>query len=556
MAAAIERTIGGAGTGKTRLILDRLSQAKKELKLGVGEIGFCTFTRAGRSEIAARAADEWGVDVDALTRGGWFRTAHSIAFRQCQVGEGQLIEGKDGDAWTSEALGAVVASRLDGRGERQYIVGEGGDETIPLSLKAWELARSKMLPVEAVLDRWALCGEPYPSLPDARRVIGKYETAKRASGRLDYTDIIASFVGVKYTPEGPYNTAPEGEVPAGMRVLAIDEAQDSSKLVDMVCRRLAASPTIERIWLCGDPYQSIHSFAGGDASHFMSWNATESVMPQSYRCPARIMALGEACLRQMRNGYRDRGIRPAEHAGSAKSVSSAEEAISRLSADSSALILGRCTYCLDEYESLLEAKGLPYLWVDKAGGRVALSGYKALWDMQHGKVIYGDDWANAVRQLVVKHGEFGDLLERGSKQKWKDGRMSHIDRIRPTPDDYELIGATPHLARLIAEGRWHLAIEPKSADRARKWLETATQYGEGIASSPPIRLSTIHGAKGLEADTVICSSITSPSVERSRLSLDDLHDEECRVAYVAVTRARREFLLVEDGHRYRMEIPL
>lgn len=556
MAAIVERAIGGAGTGKTRLILDRLSQAKKELKLSVNEIGFCTFTRAGRAEIAARAADEWGVDPDALTKGGWFRTAHSIAYRQCQVGEGQLIEGQDGDAWTSEVLGAVVASRVDGRGERQYLTGEGGDETIPLSLKAWELARSKMLSVETVLERWSLCGEPSPSLADAKRVIRKYETAKRSAGRLDYTDVIAAFAGVRYTPDGPYKAEPEGEVPEGMRVLAIDEAQDSSALVDMVCRRLASSPSIERIWLCGDPYQSIHSFAGGDASHFMSWNAAESVMPQSYRCPARIMSLGEACLRQMRHGYRDRGIKPAGHPGSAKRVSSVDEAISRLSADSSALILGRCTYSLDEYESLLKAKGLPYLWVDKAGGSVALSGYAALWGLQHGKVIYGDDWANAVQQLAVKHGEFGELLSRGAKSRWKDGRMSHIDRIRPVDEDYELIGATPSLAKLISEGRWHLAIEPKSAERARMWLETATRYGESIASSPPIRLSTIHGAKGLEADTVICSSITSPSVERSRAALDDLHDEECRVAYVAVTRARRDFLLVDDGQRFRMEIPL
>ena len=61
MRAKVERAIGGAGTGKTRLILERLTQAKDELGLSVDEIGFCTFTRAGRAEIAERAADAWGV---------------------------------------------------------------------------------------------------------------------------------------------------------------------------------------------------------------------------------------------------------------------------------------------------------------------------------------------------------------------------------------------------------------------------------------------------------------------------------------------------------------
>ncbi len=554
--AMVERAIGGAGTGKTRLILDRLSQAKRELGLGVHEIGFCTFTRAGRAEIAARAAAEWNVGVDALTSHGWFRTAHAIAYRQISVADGQLIQGRDGDEFVSDAVGGVISTRIDGRGERQYISGEGDDRAIPQALKAWELARSKMTSVQAILARWDLCGEETPTLADARRTIEKYENAKKMQGRLDFTDVIAKFAGVRYTVDGPYKAEPEGDVPEGLRVLAIDEAQDSSTLVDMVCKRLAASPSIERIWLCGDPYQSIHSFAGGDYTHFMSWEATESTMQRSYRCPRQVLALGEACLRQMTKGYRDRQIQHAGHDGSVSRVGSAEEALSRLSANTSALILGRCAYSLEEYESILQAKGMPYLWIDKSSGSSALSGYAALWGLQHGRTISGDDWANAVQAIAVKSGDYGELLARGIKTAWKSGKMSHIDLIRPTPDDYELIGVTPALASLISQGRWHLAIEPKSSDRAKTWLDTATRYGEEVASNPPIRLSTIHGAKGLEADTVILSSITSPSVERSRNALSDLHDEECRVAYVAVTRAKKDFMFVDDGYRYRMELPL
>jgi len=836
--AYVERAIGGAGTGKTRLILDRLSAARRELGLGVHEIGFCTFTRAGRAEIAGRAAGEWGVDVDALTGHGWFKTAHAIAYKQAGVEEGQLIQGKDGDKFVSDSVGGVISTRIDGRGERQYIAGEGGDQSIPQALKAWELARSKMTSVATILSRWELCGEQTPSISEARRTIEKYENAKRAHGMLDFTDVIAKFAGVRYTVDGPYRIEPEGEVPEGLRVLAIDEAQDSSTLVDMVCKRLAASPTIERIWICGDPYQcqpagtpvltlsgykniedldpavdrlvtfnrresrfpgsgsefeiasrevdssslieitladgtkhvctdnhkwvartrgrkgtyatylmakgvrwrvgtvqvfagkpsekngsfrlkmrmnqeaadaawilkifdtdrdarcyeqivscrygipqvtfrppcgvrtnldegyieqvfnslgdltkngleclrghclspehpmcrkadrckngpmasrlihaanlipgihrvpkmgekkkcewvdivscrrlppgkptrvwsmnvqqnntyvtqggvvtgnSIHSFAGGDYTHFMSWEAQESTMQRSYRCPRRVLDLGEACLRQMTKGYRDRKIQHAGHDGTVSRVGSAEEALSRLSANTSALILGRCAFALEEYELILKAKNLPYLWIDKTSGSSTLSGYAALWGLQNGRTISGDDWANAVQAIAVKSGDFGELLVRGTKTAWKSGKMSHVDLIRPVAEDYELIGVTPALAGLIAEGRWHLAIEAKAADRARLWLDTANRYGEEIATNPPIRLSTIHGAKGLEADTVILSSITSPSVERARNALPELHDEECRVAYVAVTRAKQDFMLVDDGYRYRMELPL
>lgn len=553
--AKIERAIGGAGTGKTRLILDRLTQAKRELRLGVEEIGFCTFTRAGRAEIAERAAAEWGVDSEVLTKDGWFRTAHSIAHRLVGVEDGQLLQGKTGDEWISKALGGTVNTRIDSRGERTYV--SGGDDTIPMSLRAWELARSMVCPMRLVVERWASAGDPCPTIEEMSYVIEQYERAKKRDGRLDFTDMIAMFAGVKFHVYGsPENVHPVGESPEHLRILAIDEAQDSSALVDRVCKRLAASDTIERIWITGDPYQSIHGFAGGDYRHFLAWDADESIMPQSYRCPSNVLELGEACLRQMMSGYRHRKIRPASHAGTVQSVPSAAEALSRLDRSTSALILGRCAYSLAEYEDSLIERDIPYCWIDKVHGEAALSGYAALWAIQNGSVTSGEGWANAVAMLGVNSKEHGPLLARGEKAAWQDGRRSDIELIRPTPDDLAMAGAEPALVSLIQRGQWHLAVEPKSRDRAEKWLRTATKYGPESASNPNVKLSTIHGAKGLEADTVIMSSITSPRIERARANSPEVHDEECRIAYVAVTRARRNFIRVEDGFNYRMELPL
>jgi len=253
MTAEIHRAIGGAGTGKTRLILDRLSEARDELGLSTDEIGFCTFTRAGRAEIADRAADAWGVAADDLTKGGWFKTAHAIAYRCCRVEEGQLLQGLEGDEWLSGVLGGKVHSRTDSRGERRYVA--DGDDSIPLAMKAWELARSRMESLEATIRRWTGMGENCPEQEQATSIIRRYETAKVREGRLDFTDMIARFAGVKFTLDGPVNCDPFGDAPEHLRVLAVDEAQDSSQLVDRVCRRLAESGRIERVWLCGDPYQ-------------------------------------------------------------------------------------------------------------------------------------------------------------------------------------------------------------------------------------------------------------------------------------------------------------
>lgn len=549
--AKIERAIGGAGTGKTRLILDRLSSAKRDMGLSVSEIGFATFTRAGRAEIASRASEAWEVDTDALE---WFRTAHSIAYRQCGIEEGQLIQGKDGDDWMSRVLGGKVNTRVDQRGEQTYVYGV--DDAIPISLRCWELARSTLKPLSEVIESITRTGEHCPPPKEITDIVKKYEKAKAKDGRCDYTDMIAKFAGIGFRVEGPEQIDPSGECPESLRILAIDEAQDSSALVDLVCRRLAFGGNVEKVWLCGDPYQSIHGFAGGDYRLFMSWDAVESTMPQSYRCPDAILQLGERCLRRMMSGYRDRMIKPAGHRGTVSTVGSPHEAISKISADSSCLVLGRCAYSLIEYEKILSDRQIPFAWIDRGHGATTIAGFRALWSIMNGDAASNEGWSSAVSMLSVNTSDFGQLLKRGEKTAWERGNRRDVDIVLPTDSDLEGIGVLPPLVSLIRSGRWHLAVEPKHRDRAEKWLRTAMSHGPDIASDPPVKLSTIHGAKGLEAENVILSSITSPRVERARINVAESHDEECRIEYVAVTRARRNFIYVEDGLRYRMELPV
>lgn len=551
----MERHLGGPGTGKTRLILDRLNESKVELGLSVDEIGLCTFTRAGRQELSERAAAEWGCDPETLTQRGWFRTAHSIAHRQCHVEEGQLLEGADGAAWIGEAVGGKVQTRFDPRSREVTFVSGDGDEGLTRGLQAWDLARANMTSLKSVLRRWAVAGERVPDDSAVRRYVERYETAKRREGRLDYTDIIAKFAGIRFTLDGPEESFPEGEVPASIKVLAIDEAQDSSVLVDRVCRRLAESPSVERVFLSGDAYQSIYSFNGSDYRLFLNWEAEEFVMPRSYRCPPVVMELGERCIRRMRHGYRDRRIQPATHSGHVRRAGSAEQAIAAIRPDESVLILGRVGFALHEYEDILRSRGIPYTWIDRVGSASEMSGYSCLWNLQHGKVVHHDDWSNAIAMIQAADKDVGPLLIRGEKQAWKKGLRSKVDIIRPVDEDFELAGATPNLAAIIREGRWPAFLDKSHSQKAARWIEAARRFGPDTACNPKVRLSTIHGAKGCEGDTVILSTISSPAVERGRQAIDELHDEECRVNYVAVTRARRDLWIVNDGENYAMELP-
>ena len=88
---------------------------------------------------------------------------------------------------------------------------------------------------------------------------------------------------------------------------------------------------------------------------------------------------------------------------------------------------------------------------------------------------------------------------------------------------------------------WHDAlidIPPED----REYLLACLRRGESLTRTPRVRIETIHGAKGAEADSVMLLTDLNARVRRGQ-DLDP--DAEQRVLYVAVTRAREALYLVE-----------
>lgn len=111
----VTRIIGGAGTGKTRTIIAALEKAMSLPEVGRNPyvLGFSSFTRAARGEAAERAANAWGIDKNTLEKHGWFKTVHSVAYRQIGVESGQVITSKKDDMeWLSNALGSDIGLKI------------------------------------------------------------------------------------------------------------------------------------------------------------------------------------------------------------------------------------------------------------------------------------------------------------------------------------------------------------------------------------------------------------------------------------------------------------
>ena len=545
------RDIGGAGTGKTTRAIGILEKAldRPEVAGNPFVLGFSSFTRAARQEAAGRAAVAWGMNPADLERHGWFKTCHSVAYRVLGVSRGEIIGGgKEDDKWVSEALGSDVASCMDedDGGVRLY----AGDPVAAASLNYWSLARNLVVPLRQVVE-----ADADPDAPSADEVIKRielYEAAKRLESRMDFTDMLCRFVGLRFDPkDGPIAVDPDGVIPHDVVGWIFDEAQDASKLLDLACRRLVTGDACKWAWLLGDPYQVLYSWAGASASHFMGWEvAKQHIMPKSWRCAPPILAVGERCLQRLPD-YWDRGIAPADHNGEVIESENFEDDLQDLDPNVETLVVARTNRNVSRIQHILEDLGMPHRRVKAKDGAYNRDlGMGGLWSLQHGEAITGDQWSCVLEMLPTKTTDGRVWLERGSKAKWNKGQKDAFDRIYP--EDLTLLGATDHLRDAIASGAWS-----GLPDGGTKWVRAAKRFGVEAVSKPKIRIGTVHSVKGQEASKVILLTSVGRRIRQSEEDDPVRFAEERRIEYVACTRAKHELVIAHDPReRYRMEIPV
>jgi superfamily I DNA/RNA helicase len=89
---------------------------------------------------------------------------------------------------------------------------------------------------------------------------------------------------------------------------------------------------------------------------------------------------------------------------------------------------------------------------------------------------------------------------------------------------------------------WHDAME-KLPQTDMSYILRARQRGERLLSRPRVRVSTIHGAKGGQADHVV---VMKEMARRTYADMRREPEDEVRVWYVGVTRAREKVTIVES----------
>ncbi len=272
-------------------------------------------------------------------------------------------------------------------------------------------------------------------------------------------------------------------------VLFIDEAQDLSQLQWRIAKRL--SQNAKETYLAGDDDQSIFRWSGADIDTFIEYPGEARVLDQSYRIPKPVQDFAGRLLSTIHK-RRKKEFKAATHRGS---VCFATEFQSVDIGMGEWLILVRNGYQAKPIEEFCKAAGYHFESKGKSPAKgETLDAIRWYTKAQKGEALTADETAT-VNKYRSKRSPGGPWFE-------------SLDRLHP--DD-------------------------------RGYFLSALRRGEKITGPPRIRISTIHGAKGGEADNVMLLT------DMSHKTYDGYQknpDDEARVFYVGATRAKQNLHVV------------
>jgi DNA helicase-2/ATP-dependent DNA helicase PcrA len=576
--------IAGAGSGKTRTLVYRVAYLI-DSGIDPSNILLLTFTRKSAQEMLARVGDLIGARSQRVC-GGTFHSVANLLLRRY----GRSIGVEPGftilDRGDAEDLIALMRAQL-GLNEKDKRFPRKGTIMEMLS-KCENTLRSLD---EIILDEF---GHFADHVEDLGRLQKAYQAAKRQKQLLDYDDLLVMLRQLLLLDEVARTT-----ISRQYRYILVDEYQDTNRLQAEVIRQLAS--THNNVMVVGDDSQSIYGFRGATFKNIMEFptlfpGTTMYKLEENYRSTQPILNLANCIIDEAAEKYTKRlftrkidGPLPAlvEAAGENTQSRFIAQKILELREEgvplSEVAVLFRSSFHSFDLEIELSRKGLPFI---KRGGVKFIETAHVKDLLAHVRVIANPlDTVSWHRVLMLVEGvgpkKAQDLLSTLVKSdkpfqtlREVTGRssvglknlantletLSGAEDLRPAHlvshayeyylpilkeqyDDYpKRIRDLDHL-QTIAEG--YPGVDEFLADLA---LEPPD--GSAVSVDAPDRddermvLSTIHSAKGLEWQCVFVIWVVDgrfPSVYS--FVADDELEEERRLFYVAVTRAKRHLFL-------------
>lgn len=482
----VHLVLGPPGTGKTTRLMDELSLALETYD--PRRVCFVAFTRRAATEAITRASDKFGLTSEELSH---FRTLHSFAFKH--LGYSSKTVMSVGDYINiAKSLGLFISYRGI-REEGSFNGQTKGDRLLFLA----NLARIQRKTLEQVHEEWHDENLTFYELLQMSEAITNY---KFENGKKDFTDIIEEYINIGHVPE--------------LDVLFVDEAQDLSPIQWTMVSKLAEN--VGEVYIAGDDDQAIFKWAGADVKQFIELPVGRTtILDQSYRVPSKIATCANRVIAQVSSRL-SKPWKPRFEQGLARFIGDPETLDM---GTGSWLLLARNSYLLEDYQRICLRHG--YVFESSLENPVdpqLLSAIRIWERLRKGKSQTIAQVLQVYEWMSTKIG-----VQYGKKQRLKDADPERIVNIVDLEREFGL----------ITRDIWHNALDRISISQ-REYLLAALQRGEKVDGDPRIRINTIHGVKGGQADNVV---VYMDMASRTYKEFQSNPDDEARVWYVAITRA-------------------
>ena len=481
--------LAGAGTGKTTTITRRIAWQVASGAFPPEHIVAVTFTDKAAGELRARLR---ALGVEGV-RASTFHSAALALLRHFEGDQGRILASQ-----------ALLLRRIGNTLPGAFRFRPAGDLATEI-----EWARNRRLTPETYYDA---LGEHEPPLPRdlMRRVFVEYERRKAADGLLDFEDLLERAVRLL---EG--NGGVRAEVHERWRAFTVDEYQD----VNLLQQSLLDLWLGERDELCavGDDYQAIYSFTGASAEWLLAlprrFPHTHVVrLERNYRSTPQVLELANRLVPRL--GGSAKTLMPTSADGPAPVVgpgldvaAHARELHAGGLPFEEMAVLVRTNARTSEFEEAFHEAGIPFQGASllaRDAARQLLKGLRG----RRGPA------AEIVRELAVRQGLLAEVPEKlGEREHTRQADLARLVRLAEDSD-----GEVEDFVKLLHE-----------------------RFGESAGRG--VHLLTLHRAKGLEWEAVFL-----PRVEEGELPVrrGDV-EEERRLFYVGLTRAKRHLLVTWEG---------
>ncbi|WP_443043942.1 ATP-dependent DNA helicase UvrD2 [Streptomyces sp. NBC_00322] len=516
--------LAGAGTGKTRAITHRIAYGVRAGILQPASVLAVTFTNRAAGEMRGRLRQLGAGGVQA-------RTFHSAALRQLQYfwpkavgGElPRLLERKIQLVAESAARCRIRLDRNELRDVTSEIEWAKVTQTVPADYPA-EVAKSHR---DAPRDT-----------AEISQIYAMYEQLKRDRSVIDFEDVLLLAVGIL---QDRHDIA--DQIRSQYQHFVVDEYQDVSPLQ----QRLLDLWLGDRDSLCvvGDASQTIYSFTGATPDHLLNFRtrhpgATVVKLVRDYRSTPQVVHLANGLLSQAHGraaehrlelisqreagpepAYTEYADEPAEAEGTARRI---RDLIAAGVPAGEIAVLYRVNAQSEVYEQALADAGVPY----------QLRGAERFFERQEvreaGIALRGAARAGGNDALLDDVGDLPSQVRAVLSTKgWTTEPPAGSGAVR---DRWESLAALVRLAEDYVRVKPQATLSDLVAELDER---AAAQHAPTVQG---VTLASLHSAKGLEWDAVFLVGLTEGMMPITYAKTDEQVEEERRLLYVGVTRAR------------------